>query len=124
MVFALFLSSAINDRDDEYGGSLENRTRFALEIVRAIRAEVGDDFHMQFKISAVEYNDDLFPWQSAGNTIEDSTQVCKWLEEAGVAEIDLQMGAMRSQGPWRAARAMAAKARVSEPFRSAGSSSG
>ena len=47
-----FLSSAINDRKDEYGGSLENRARFVLEIVRAIRARVGRDFHLQMKISA------------------------------------------------------------------------
>jgi 2,4-dienoyl-CoA reductase (NADPH2) len=88
-----FLSSAINDRDDEYGGSLENRARFALEIVRAIRKEVGNDFHMQFKISAVEYNDDLFPWQSKGNGIEDSIQICKWLEEAGVDGFHVSSGA-------------------------------
>src|SRR5690606_16011911 len=44
-----FLSSAINDRADEYGGSLENRARFVIEIVRAIRREVGDDFHLQMK---------------------------------------------------------------------------
>ena len=37
-----FLSPAINDRKDDYGGSLENRARFALEVVRAIRGEVGD----------------------------------------------------------------------------------
>src|SRR3954471_18414525 len=49
-----FLSSAINDRTDEYGGPLENRARFLLEIVRAIRAEVGADFHLQAKISATE----------------------------------------------------------------------
>ena len=47
-----FLSSAINDRKDEYGGSLENRARFVLEIVKAIRARVGSDFHLQMKISA------------------------------------------------------------------------
>jgi 2,4-dienoyl-CoA reductase-like NADH-dependent reductase (Old Yellow Enzyme family) len=88
-----FLSSAINDRDDEYGGSLENRARFALELVRAIRAEVGDDYHLQFKISAVEYNDELFPWASAGNTIEDSIQVCRWLEEAGVDGFHVSSGA-------------------------------
>ncbi len=88
-----FLSSAINDRDDEYGGSLENRARFALEIVRAIRREVGDDFHLQFKISAVEYNDDLFPWQNAGNGIEDSIPVCQWLEEAGVDGFHVSSGA-------------------------------
>ena len=47
-----FLSSAINDRDDDYGGSLENRARFVLDIVKAIRARVGNDFHLQMKISA------------------------------------------------------------------------
>jgi len=88
-----FLSSAINDRDDEYGGSLENRARFALEIVRAIRAEIGDDYHLQFKISAVEYNNELFPWASAGNTIEDSIQICSWLEEAGVDGFHVSSGA-------------------------------
>jgi 2,4-dienoyl-CoA reductase-like NADH-dependent reductase (Old Yellow Enzyme family) len=88
-----FLSSAINDRDDEYGGSLENRARFAVDIVRAIRREVGDDYHMQFKISAVEYNDELFPWASKGNTIEESVQVCKWLEEAGVDGFHVSSGA-------------------------------
>jgi 2,4-dienoyl-CoA reductase (NADPH2) len=88
-----FLSSAINDRDDDYGGSLENRARFPLEIVRAIRQEVGDDFHMQFKITAVDYNDELFPWASAGNTIDESIQVCKWLEEAGVDGFHISSGA-------------------------------
>src|ERR671911_871685 len=52
-----FLSSAINDRNDEYGGSLENRARFVLEVVRAIRARVGNDFHLQMKISAIEHCD-------------------------------------------------------------------
>src|SRR5438477_5383045 len=54
-----FLSSAINDRDDEYGGPLENRARFVLDIVKAIRARVGSDFHLQMKISATEYNNAL-----------------------------------------------------------------
>jgi 2,4-dienoyl-CoA reductase (NADPH2) len=88
-----FLSSAINDRTDEYGGSLENRARFALDIVRAIRSEVGDDYHLQFKISAVEYNDELFPWQRAGNTLAESVQVCRWLEEAGVDGFHVSSGA-------------------------------
>ena len=54
-----FLSSAINDRKDEYGGPLENRARFVLEVVRAIRAKVGHDFHLQMKISAQEFDDAL-----------------------------------------------------------------
>jgi len=50
-LFTQFLSSAINDRDDEYGGSLENRARFAREVVRAIRKKVGPDFHVQYAIA-------------------------------------------------------------------------
>jgi len=87
-----FLSAAINDRKDEYGGSLENRARFALETVRAIRAEVGRDFHLQFKISAVDYGNDLFFWWSKGTTLEESNQVCKWLEEEGVDAFHVSAG--------------------------------
>jgi 2,4-dienoyl-CoA reductase-like NADH-dependent reductase (Old Yellow Enzyme family) len=87
-----FLSPAINDRKDEYGGSLENRARFALEIVRAIRAEVGPDYHLQFKISAADYGNDLFFWQRKGTKLEESVQVCKWLEEAGVDAFHVSSG--------------------------------
>ncbi len=87
-----FLSSAINDRADQYGGALENRARFLLEIVRAIRGKVGDDFHLQVKISATEYNNAMLRREPKGNTIQDSTQVCKWLEEAGVDAIHVSSG--------------------------------
>src|SRR5919108_1594586 len=65
-----FLSPAINDRKDEYGGPLENRARFVLDVVRAIRAKVGNDFHLQMKISATEYDDALalFGRGPSGNT--------------------------------------------------------
>jgi 2,4-dienoyl-CoA reductase (NADPH2) len=90
-----FLSSAINDRDDEYGGSLENRARFVLDIVKAVRATVGNDFHFQMKISAQEHADALTPFHfgSSGNTLEDSIQVCKWLVEAGIDAIHVSTGA-------------------------------
>jgi 2,4-dienoyl-CoA reductase-like NADH-dependent reductase (Old Yellow Enzyme family) len=89
-----FLSSAINDRDDEYGGSLEGRARFLLEIIRAIRREVGDDFHLQAKISAVDHNNAVIPWEKRGNKLEDSIQVCKWVEEAGADAIHVSTGSM------------------------------
>jgi 2,4-dienoyl-CoA reductase (NADPH2) len=91
-----FLSSAINDRKDEYGGSLEKRARFVREIVRAIRREVGRDFHLQMKISAVDYGDALFPWpiEKKGTTLEESVQVCKWLVEDGVDAIHVSAGNM------------------------------
>ncbi|MEK6286784.1 MAG: NADH:flavin oxidoreductase [Acidobacteriota bacterium] len=87
-----FLSSAINDRKDDYGGPLANRARFVREIVRAIRAKVGADFHLQMKISATEYNNAMLPFEGKGNTIEDSVQVCKWLEEDGVDAIHVSTG--------------------------------
>src|SRR3954468_1440388 len=89
-----FLSSAINDRQDEYGGPLENRAPFVLDIVRAIRARVGRDFHLQMKISAVEHNNALLAvrLEGPGNTVEESAQVCKWLVEAGVDAIHVSTG--------------------------------
>src|SRR5215203_3269021 len=89
-----FLSSGINDRTDEYGGSLANRARFVREIVQAIRARVGADFHLQMKISATEYNNSLFVLkrEGPGNTVEESAQVCKWLVEAGVDAIHVSTG--------------------------------
>lgn len=89
-----FLSSAINDRTDDYGGSLENRARLLREIVAAIRAEVGADYHLQVKISTSEYNNDVFPWEPRGNSISDSVQVCKWLEADGVNAIHVSAGSM------------------------------
>jgi 2,4-dienoyl-CoA reductase (NADPH2) len=87
-----FLSSAINDRDDEYGGVLANRARFVREIVQAIRARVGRDFHLQMKISATEYNNALLTDEGAGNTVEDSAQVCQWLKDDGVDAIHVSSG--------------------------------
>jgi 2,4-dienoyl-CoA reductase (NADPH2) len=91
-LFTQFLSSAINDRTDEYGGPLENRARLLLETVRAIRAEVGHDFHVQVKLSTTEHGNAFFPWAGEGNTIEDSVHVCRWLEEAGADAIHVSSG--------------------------------
>jgi 2,4-dienoyl-CoA reductase-like NADH-dependent reductase (Old Yellow Enzyme family) len=89
-----FLSSAINDRHDEYGGSLQNRARFVLDVVKAIRKKVGNDFHLQMKISAEEHNNALafLKFEGRGNTVEDSIQVCRWLVEAGVDAIHVSAG--------------------------------
>ncbi len=87
-----FLSSATNDRTDQYGGSLENRARFILEIVAAIRAKVGSNFHLQAKISATENCNAMVPGEASGNTIHDSVQVAKWLEQAGVDAIHVSTG--------------------------------
>jgi 2,4-dienoyl-CoA reductase-like NADH-dependent reductase (Old Yellow Enzyme family) len=89
-----FLSSGINDRTDEYGGSLENRARFIREIVAAIRKEVGQDFHLQAKISAVDYNNAVIPYEKPGNTLAESVQVCQWLEADGVDAIHVSTGSI------------------------------
>ncbi len=87
-----FLSSATNDRTDQYGGPLENRARFILEIVAAIRSKVGSDFHLQAKLSATENCNAMVPGEPSGNTIQDSVQVAKWLEQAGVDAIHVSTG--------------------------------
>lgn len=87
-----FLSSAINDRKDDYGGPLENRARFLLEIVRSIRQRCGREFHLQMKISATENNNAMVPGEPRGNTIQDSVKVCQWLEAEGVDAIHVSGG--------------------------------
>lgn len=91
-LFTQFLSSAINDRRDEYGGSLQNRYRLLQRVVRGIRDEVGDDYHLQVKISAVDHHDALEPWLPAGNTLDDSIEICQWLERDGVDALHISVG--------------------------------
>jgi 2,4-dienoyl-CoA reductase-like NADH-dependent reductase (Old Yellow Enzyme family) len=91
-LFTQFLSSAINDRKDEYGGSLENRARLLLETVRAVRARVGDDFHLQVKLSVREDANAFLFWLRRGNTLDESVQVCRWLEEAGADAVHVSAG--------------------------------
>lgn len=92
-LFTQYLSPAINKRTDEFGGPLENRARLLLDVIGAIRAEVGDDFHLQVKISARDDNDALLPWAETGTTIEDAVRVARWTEDAGVDAIHVSTGA-------------------------------
>jgi 2,4-dienoyl-CoA reductase-like NADH-dependent reductase (Old Yellow Enzyme family) len=89
-----FLSSGINDRRDEYGGPLANRARLLLDIIGAIRREAGEDFHLQVKISAVDHNNAVIFWEKRGNTLADSVQVARWVEEAGADAIVVSTGSM------------------------------
>ncbi len=57
-LIAQFASSHFNKRTDEYGGSLENRARFACEILDAVRAKVGENFVIEYRISADECHPD------------------------------------------------------------------
>jgi 2,4-dienoyl-CoA reductase (NADPH2) len=92
-LFTQFLSSGINDRTDEYGGSLANRARFLLEVIAAIREQVGPKFHLQVKLSAIERNN-VIPWEGKGNTLADTLQVAKWCENAGVDALHVSTGSL------------------------------
>ncbi|WP_029149590.1 NADH:flavin oxidoreductase/NADH oxidase [Microbacterium indicum] len=77
-----FLSPLSNERTDEYGGSLENRARLVLDIVRAIRAEVGGSVPVFVRFSAT----DSAP---GGLVADDVAQVAAWAEEAGADLFDV-----------------------------------
>jgi 2,4-dienoyl-CoA reductase-like NADH-dependent reductase (Old Yellow Enzyme family)/thioredoxin reductase len=73
-----FLSRMWNRRDDEYGaGSLENRCRFALEVLQACRERVGDDYLLGIKLNGAEYG------VPEGTTSEECRRFAKWMEAAG-----------------------------------------
>ncbi|MDX5298437.1 MAG: NADH:flavin oxidoreductase [Gammaproteobacteria bacterium] len=76
-----FFWEGTNQRDDEYGGSLENRSRFAVEIVRAVRAAVGEDFAIVFRFS--QWKQQAYDARMV-NTPEELERFLKPLVEAGV----------------------------------------
>ena len=100
-LFTQFLSSAINNRTDGYGGCLENRYRFMREVIQGIRdVPKLADFPMIAKLSVIDHNDDLFPLGlfngelGKGNGLEDSLQVAQWLERDTVNAIHVSTGNM------------------------------
>ena len=60
-----FLSPSTNSRDDEYGGTLENRARLTLEVIDAVRSAVGQGFPLELRISAEEYLEDGYAFPDA-----------------------------------------------------------
>ncbi|MEQ1611848.1 MAG: NADH:flavin oxidoreductase [Hyphomicrobiaceae bacterium] len=86
-----FLSSGINTRKDAWGGDLKGRARFLMEVIRAIRATVGRDFHLQVKLGAIDLNN-VDPMERRGNTLDDGIQVAKWCEAAGVNALHVSIG--------------------------------
>lgn len=91
-----FMSPATNNRTDEYGGSFENRMRFVLEVIRAVRAEVGPDYLITCRWSPVEY---VSSELGEGNDIENALKVAPLLEEAGVDMHNLAIGWHESSIP-------------------------
>lgn len=87
-----FLSPFANKRNDEYGGDLNRRMRFALEIVEAVRDRVGEDFPVLFRINGNEFIE-------GGLTIDEAKIIASKLEEAGVDAIHVSAG-LRERGYW------------------------
>lgn len=80
-----FLSPYFNKRTDEYGGTLENRARFVLEVVRAVRTAVGPQYPVLIKTNS----DDYLP---GGFSLDEFVPYCLMLQEAGVDAIEVSGG--------------------------------
>ena len=80
-----FLSPRSNLRDDRWGGSLENRARFLLFTVNTVRQLVGPEFPVSVKLNSADF-------QRGGFAFEDSLQVARWLQDAGVDLIEISGG--------------------------------
>ncbi|WP_172968615.1 FAD-dependent oxidoreductase [Companilactobacillus mishanensis] len=80
-----FLSGYANKRTDEYGGPLENRMKFLLEIVAEIRNRCGEDFPLSVRLSTEEY-------VPGGLTLGETRVICQKLEKAGVDLINCSQG--------------------------------
>jgi 2,4-dienoyl-CoA reductase-like NADH-dependent reductase (Old Yellow Enzyme family) len=80
-----FLSPRANIRQDKWGGSLENRARFLMEIVKATKAAVGPGFAVSVKLNSADF-------QKGGFEFEDSLTVAGWLADAGVDMLEVSGG--------------------------------
>ncbi|WP_303861476.1 FAD-dependent oxidoreductase [Alkalibaculum bacchi] len=87
-----FLSPALNHRTDEYGGSFENRARYLLESIEAIRSNIPEEMPLFMRIDA---HDDYL---ENGLTIEDVIRFCKLAKEAGVDVLDVSRGNIITAG--------------------------
>jgi anthraniloyl-CoA monooxygenase len=84
-LLSAFLSPLTNQRDDAYGGSLENRLRFPLEVFAAMRAAWPEHLPMSVRISAHD-------WVEGGNTLDDAVAIAAAFKAAGADLIDVSSG--------------------------------
>jgi len=90
-LMAQFLSPAVNDRNDEYGGSFENRARFPMEVFNAVRQAV--DIPLLVRLSG----DEMIP---SGFHVDDMVAFSTMLQDAGAAAIHVVAGTACSTPPW------------------------
>nr|WP_298249382.1 dimethylglycine demethylation protein DgcA [uncultured Halomonas sp.] len=74
-----FWSPRVNKRTDEWGGTFEGRMKFGLEVLKAVRAEVGDDFCVGMRLSGDEFHAD-------GLSHEDMKQIAKYYDDTGMLD--------------------------------------
>ncbi len=84
-----FLSPAFNRRQDEYGGSIANRARIVLDVLRAVRETVGRDFPILVKMNSQDFIEN-------GLTLTDSVQVAELLAAVGIDAVELSGGMVGS----------------------------
>jgi 2,4-dienoyl-CoA reductase-like NADH-dependent reductase (Old Yellow Enzyme family) len=82
-----FLSPLSNHRDDEYGGTFDNRVRLALEVTRAVREAWPADLPLFVRISATD-------WAEGGWDLEQSVELCRRLARLGVDLVDYSSGGL------------------------------
>lgn len=82
-----FLSPRSNKRKDKWGGSLENRMRFVIEVTRAIKRNVDDNFPVMIKLGCRDYVD-----EREGLTIEEGAEISRELEREGISLIEISHG--------------------------------
>ena len=80
-----FLSSHVNKRKDSYGGDIQGRMKFAVDVVKAVREAVGEDFIILFRLSVIDLVKD-------GNVMDEVITVAKALEAAGVTIMNTGIG--------------------------------
>jgi 2,4-dienoyl-CoA reductase-like NADH-dependent reductase (Old Yellow Enzyme family)/thioredoxin reductase len=86
-----FISSYTNKREDEYGGSLENRMRLGKEIMEEIQAQCGKDFPIIVRVSVDEHLE-FVGAPGAGITLAEGIEVCKLFEQYGACCLDVSCG--------------------------------
>lgn len=91
-ILGSFLSPLSNKRTDEYGGNVDGRMRFLLEVIAAVRAEVGRDFPIIVRLSMSEY-------EPGGQSLLDAIYIGRKLEAAGVDMLNLSDGTLETY--WR-----------------------
>lgn len=94
-----FLSPNTNHRTDEYGGSLENRMRFLLEIIRGIRVKCGSDYPVVVRISVDECYDKI-GYPDKGYGLDEGIEMCKILDKEGVDALDISSACYDTINYW------------------------